>query len=264
MSRVPKRLANKVAETRNLAIGYTRVSTMEQADEGVSLQQQREAILLYGESRGFSFGWGGSTIGSDGYTVLIERGVSGGTPLIDRPEGAKLASLVRSGKVGHVVATKLDRLFRSAADSAEWVGELDKHGVSLHLLDLGGSAVDTSTTSGRLVVGVLSQVAEMVRGTIKDNTRAGMRHKKKHCEYCGGGTPYGFRVVTSPGGVLVLEQDQKEQAMIQRARVLRRSGLSLLRIGETLTKEGHKPRSGGPWGHETIRRLVYEEVNDGS
>lgn len=256
MSRIPKRRANRDGDSKVIAVGYCRVSTQEQASEGVSLSQQEEAIRGYATSKNFSLGgWGPS----DATGVLVERGVSGGTPLVERPEGRKLAALIRSGKVGHVVATKLDRLFRSAADSASWVAELDKHGVSLHLLDLGGEAVDTSTTSGRLVVNVLSSVAEMVRGTIKDNTRNSMRFKASRGEYCGGDPPYGFRVADPNADPILLVEVAAEQHAILLARELRRSGLSYRRIGETMFQGGVRPRSGGPWPVETIRRLTWQD-----
>lgn len=254
MARVPKHRPNSTPETKRLAVGYCRVSTAEQADEGVSLAQQREAILAYGAVKSLRFDWGGE--GNDG--IMVEAGVSGGMPLQKRPEGSKLSRMIQNEQIGHVVATKLDRLFRSAEDSTAWIAEMGRRGVSLHLLDLGGSSIDVSSTSGRLIVGVLAQVAEMGRGTIRDNTLAGMKHKKDHGEYCGGGVPYGYRLVKGSNGVLLVESDPTEQAMIAKARRLRAQGMSLLAIGRVLFADGHKPRNGGPWTHEAIRRMTYK------
>ena len=265
MSRIPKRRANNALDTKSLAVGYCRVSTEDQADEGVSLRQQENAIRVYGEGRGLSLGWGGSGDTENDPALLIERGVSGSVPLEDRPEGAKLAKLVRSGRVGHVIVTKLDRLSRSLADFAVWMAEFERLGVSVHFLDLGGhGVVDTSTTTGRMTVNILAAFAEMMRDTIRDNTRNGMRNKKEHGEYCGGRVPYGFRIVDPKADPIMLEEEPKEQAIIHRARRLRRAGLSLRKVGAALLREGHKPRNGGPWASESIRQLVYEgEVNDG-
>lgn len=254
MARIPKHRPNSSPETKRLAVGYTRVSTAEQADEGVSLAQQREAILAYGAVKSLSFDWGGE--GNDG--IMVEAGVSGGLPLHKRPEGSKLSRMIHSEQIGHVVATKLDRLFRSAEDSTSQIAEMGRRGVSLHLLDLGGSAIDVSSTSGRLIVGVLAQVAEMGRGTIRDNTLAGMKHKKDHGEYCGGGVPYGYRLTKGSGGVILVEPDEVEQAMIAEACRLRAGGMTLLAVGRALFDAGHRPRNGGPWTHEAIRRMTYK------
>ena len=263
MSKIPKRKANEAGDSKVIAVGYCRVSTQEQADGGVSLRQQENAIRLYGESRGLTFHWGGSGGAINEPALLIERGVSGSVPLEDRPEGAKLAKLVRSGKVGHVVVTKLDRLSRSLADFAVWMAEFERLGVSVHFLDLGGhGTVDTSTTSGRMTVNILAAFAEMMRDTIRDNTRNGMRNKRENAEYCGGHVPYGYRIVDPKADPIKIEVEPREQVIIQRARALRRAGLSLNRIGAALVAEGKRPRNGGPWHPESIRQLVYE-VNDG-
>jgi DNA invertase Pin-like site-specific DNA recombinase len=215
---------------------------------------------VYGESRGLTFGWVGSGGATNESAVLIERGVSGSVRLEDRPEGAKLARLVRAGKVGHVVVTKLDRLSRSMADFTSWIAEFDRLGVSVHFLDLGGEAVDTSTTSGRMMINILAAFAEMQRDTIRDNTRKGMRNKRENAEYCGGHAPYGYRIVDPKADPIKIEPDPDEQAIIQRARALRRAGLSLRRVGAALVAEGKRPRHGGPWASESVRQLVYEEV----
>jgi hypothetical protein len=84
--------------------GYSRVSTAEQADEGVSLAAQQQ-IAGY--------------VMMKGWTVaehFVERGVSGSLPLADRPEGQRLLATVGKGDV--VVVAKLDRAFRSAADAS--------------------------------------------------------------------------------------------------------------------------------------------------
>lgn len=263
MAKIPKRRANNAVDSKTLAVGYCRVSTEDQADEGVSLRQQENAIRLYGEQRGLTFGWVGSGDTENESALLIERGVSGSVPLEARPEGSKLARLVRAGKVGHVVVTKLDRLSRSLADFTAWIAEFDRLGVSVHFLDLGGEAVDTSTTSGRMMVNILAAFAEMQRDTIRDNTRNGMRNKRENAEYCGGHVPYGYRIVDPKADPIRIEVDPGEQAIIRRARVLRRAGMSLRGVGAALASEGMRPRNGGPWASESIRQLVYEEVNGG-
>jgi len=260
MPRIEKKRASKDGSSRAVAIGYCRVSTNEQVDEGVSLAQQEEAIRRYADSKFLTLTRAtlpeGLRRNYPESGVFIERGISGGMPLGERPEGRKLAALLRSGKVGHLIVNKLDRLFRSAADSATWIAELDRIGVSLHLLDLGGSAVDTSTTSGKMVVGMISNFAEMMRGTIKDNTRNAMKYKASRHEYCGGCVPYGWRIVDPKADPIRLERDPAEQAVIARAVELRAAGMSYRKIGDALFKEGKRGRS-GPWSVESIRRITW-------
>jgi putative DNA-invertase from lambdoid prophage Rac len=68
--------------------------------------------------------------------VFVERGVSGSKPLADRPQGAALLSVLKPGDV--VITAKLDRMFHSALDALDVLGQLKRRGIALHLIDLGG------------------------------------------------------------------------------------------------------------------------------
>ena len=103
--------------------GYSRVSTSEQADEGVSLAAQQQQIAGYAMMKGWSVD-----------EHFVERGVSGSIPLVDRPEGGRMLATI--GKNDVVVTAKLDRAFRSAADALTVLEELKAQGVGLHMIDL--------------------------------------------------------------------------------------------------------------------------------
>src|SRR4051794_24607648 len=92
------------------AFGYVRVSTGMQADSGLSLDEQQVKI----RARCLENAWALEH-------VHIDAGVSGSTPIGKRPEGAKLLAAVRPGDV--VVAAKMDRMFRSAADALRVIEE---------------------------------------------------------------------------------------------------------------------------------------------
>ena len=76
----------------------------------------------------------------------MDSGVSGGTALQQRPEGRKLLKVVQVGDV--VIVTKLDRMFRSALDALAVLDDLQKRGVELRIVDLGGPVTGLE---GRLV-----------------------------------------------------------------------------------------------------------------
>ncbi len=71
-------LTNKNSENRDKAIAYIRVSSQRQVDEGVSLDAQKRRILDYARFKGIPL---------DESDILIEKGVSGGIPLWERPVG---------------------------------------------------------------------------------------------------------------------------------------------------------------------------------
>ena len=93
-----------------VAIGYARVSTEEQAMGGVSLPAQAEKIRAYCALHGFT-----------PTQVISEEGVSGTIPLAKRPPRVELIRALRTAGVRHIVTFKLDRLFRDAMDCLAWV-----------------------------------------------------------------------------------------------------------------------------------------------
>ncbi len=125
--------------------GYTRVSTGRQAEEGESLGAQQRTIESYAMMHGMTIDH-----------VFVERGVSGSKKLTDRPEGAKLLSVLKAGDV--VLTPKLDRMFRSALDALDVLAQLQNVGISLHMIDLGGDV--TGNGISKLVFTILSAVAE--------------------------------------------------------------------------------------------------------
>ena len=85
---------------------YARVSTLQQANEGDSLEAQVKQVLGYASSRGLE-------LHKDG--VFVEKGVSGGQEFGSRPAGSKLLASLQSGDI--VIFPKLDRGFRNTRDA---------------------------------------------------------------------------------------------------------------------------------------------------
>jgi putative DNA-invertase from lambdoid prophage Rac len=91
----------------------------------------------------------------------------GSVGLADRPQGRRLLAAVKPGDV--IVVTKLDRMFRSAADALTVLEKLKAQGVALHMLDLGGDVLGNGV--GKLVFTVLAPVAENERERIRERIR---------------------------------------------------------------------------------------------
>lgn len=230
----------------NAAIAYCRVSTEEQANEGVSLDAQERAVRAYASMRGL-----------DLVAVVVDAGVSAGKPLATRDGGRRVLEAVRTRTVGTVLALKLDRLFRDCAECLSVVRDWDRAGVALHLLDLGGSALDTSSAMGRFFLTVMAGAGELERNQIRERTRMGMAEKRQRREYTGGEAPYGWTVAAN--GV-ALEPHEGEQEVIRFARELREAGLSLRAVGAELEERDYLPRTGKSWAAEQVKRLLLAEA----
>lgn len=113
-----------------------------------------------------------------GFTVdakrIVEETISGSTEAFKRPLFAKLVDRLEAGDV--LIVTKLDRLGRSALDVRATVEKLAGMGVRVHCLQLGGA--DLTSSAGKLIMGVLSSMAEFERDLIIERTQAGLARAK--------------------------------------------------------------------------------------
>lgn len=228
----------------NAAVIYVRVSTDEQARGGVSLDAQEERLRAYCALKGFEV-----------VKVIREEGVSAGKPLHKRPGGAELIRMIERKEVGHVVAYKLDRLFRNTADCAARVAEWDRKGIGLHFVDMGGQAVDTSSAMGRFFLNVMAGVAELERGLIAERTAAALNHKKNHLEPYSP-TPYGY---DRNGDRLEINPEEKD--VVYRILGMRTQGLSYHKIAKTLNDEGIRTKNGKRWYASTVRYIIKNQLH---
>lgn len=232
-------MARKAAPKR-YAVGYARVSTEQQVESRLSLEAQETQIRAHCAAQGLEL-----------LELIQDPGVSGGLPLQDREGGARLARLVEGRLVSVVVASRLDRLFRSSSDCLSNVEAWDRREVALHLLDLGGQALDTSSTMGRFFLTVMAAAAEMERSLVRDRTRAAIAAKVARGEYPGGKVPFGYRAID---GRLV--EDQAEQRVLGVVRGLRDEGHSLAMIAAELTRRGFVGRTGRAFARQQIHQLL--------
>ena len=189
------------------AVGYIRVSTQEQAQEGMSLAAQEARIKAYCEAKGWNL-----------LRVYRDEGVSGKS--LNRPGIQSLISDLEDDGVDVVVILKLDRLTRSVRDLGALIDDLFK-GRSLATVQEG---LDTSTASGEFVINMLGSVAQWERKAIGERTSTVLRYKQERGEWCGR-VPYGFKIVDK-----VLVEDPVQIANIQRMKKAHRRGQSVRKI----------------------------------
>jgi DNA invertase Pin-like site-specific DNA recombinase len=229
------------------AICYIRVSTEEQARGGVSLAAQEEKLLAYCQLSGLKPA-----------AVIREEGVSGGKPLAARPGGGELLALVGGKKVKHVVALKLDRLFRDAADALNQTRTWDKAGVALHLVDMGGQTLNTASAMGRFFLNIMAGFAELERNLIAERTETAMAHKKAHREAYAP-TPYGY---DREGAAL--KQNPGELKTVAQIRQWRADGWTLGAIARELTRRRIPTKKGGAWYPGTVKYLLENNLYAGA
>lgn len=229
----------------NKAILYIRVSTDEQASEGISIEAQQAKLLAYCQQRGLQV-----------VETIIDAGVSGGKYLSQRPGGQKLIALLKSRKASHIVAGKLDRLFRNAADGLWTIENWDNDGISTHLIDINGMGLDTSSPMGRMMLTMMAGFAQLERSMIRDRTKVALNHKKstgkKYCQ-----SVFGWDFDDAGNAVA----NSAEQAIIAVIFTLRKAGKSLRAIATHLTEIGATTKRGGSWGTSTLKGILENSLN---
>lgn len=225
------------------AIAYLRVSTMEQVTGGFSLESQKSIITNYCTFSELEL-----------VHVITEEGISGSKALSKRPGGQELIKILNQKKVAHVVAWKLDRLFRDAADALQQTKDWDKAKIILHLVDMGGQTMNTSSALGRFFLSMLAGFAEFERNQVSERTKAVMQLKKRKLEVYSP-TPYGYSKVQN-----ILVADTKEQEIIKNITRLRKKGKSYKYIAEQLAKHGAPTKQGGKWHAGTVRYLIKNNL----
>jgi len=223
----------------NKALAYIRVSTGKQ---DLSLEVQRERIQPYCRMMGLNL-----------VEVITERAVSAKIKLAKRPEGSKIAQMVKDGSF-HIVALKLDRLFRNAADALTHVEQWDEAGISLHLVDMGGQSINTGSSMGKMVITMLAGFAEMERNLISERTTAALQFKRTSGQVYNH-VPYGFEGVE---GTLV--PDAGEQSVIKRMASSRASGMSYAGVANELNAGSFPTKQGGIWRSQTVKNILLAAV----
>ena len=225
------------------AIAYIRCSTQEQADSGLGLDAQRERIRAYCTLRGLEL-----------VKMTTDAGVSGGKPLAARGGGKELLDAIKRRRASAVVMLKLDRGFRNAGDCLTTIEDWDKADIALHVVDLGGNAIDTTSAAGRFMLVVLAGAAEMERNLTRERTRSAMAIKRANGQRIGT-IPYGSDL--SEDGTTLVPNDA-EQAVIRDIQTMRSQGATLGKIAQALTERGVPTKTGKSprWTHQAVARIL--------
>ncbi len=221
------------------AIGYIRVSTDAQAQDGVSLDAQEAKARAWAELNG-----------ADSVTVFCDAGISG-KRADNRPGLQAALNAVQSGDA--LIVYSLSRLARSTKDTITIAEALDKRGADLVSLS---EKIDTTTAAGKMVFRMLAVLSEFERDQVSERTRLALGHKRACGEKTGGDVPYGY---TLEGDRLVAHLgEQKAIAVIRR---LHRAGHSLRQIAAQLEASGYQTKTGRiHWHPQSVKQILEREA----
>lgn len=219
------------------AIGYVRVSTEEQANDGVSLDAQRERIAAWCSVNGHEL-----------VACHVDGGLSGART--DNRPGLKAALDEICRDKGVLVVYSLSRLARSTKETLAISESLDRAGADLTSLT---ERIDTTSAAGKMVFRMLAVLAEFERDLVFERTAAALRFKIKNGQRAGE-VPFGYHLASDGKR---LHANEAEQCVITEMRELRSTGQSYRRIAAELNARGRATKkSRGAWSHSSVRSIL--------
>ena len=208
------------------ALLYARVSTLSQANEGISLGAQERTLRQAADLAGYK-----------SVELIREEGKSGKS-IKGRPVLRDALARLSSGDANALFVTRIDRLARSTQDFLTIVDHAHKYNWRLVLLDLN---LDTSSYQGKFVVTVMSALAEMERGIIAE------RQKDVHQERREQGLIWGKDI----GPRKRVSKEVEERVFFERSR-----GASLRQIASIFNKENIPTVLGKTWTASTVKHVL--------
>lgn len=238
LSMTRKETITMTTATTPRLLGYVRVSTDEQALEGVSLDAQRHRLGLYAELQGAQL-----------VDVLGDEGISG-KRADNRPALQEALRRLKAGEADGLVVLKLDRLSRSTRDVLELVDLSGRQGWALHSIS---EKLDTGSAAGRFVLTILAGLAQMEREQISERTTFALAHMRANGLKTGGDLPFGFRLAEDGRS---LEQHPEEQEVVACVRELVAEGQSMRKVAEELNRRGILTKKGKAWTHVQVGSVL--------
>jgi site-specific DNA recombinase len=220
---------------------YARVSTEDQAQNGVSLDAQVNRCLEYVSSQDYEL-----------VDTVIDAGISGKST--DRPGLQRILSLVSKKKIEHVVTLKLDRSSRRTIDALNLVETLTKKNVKLHLVAENGS-VNSDNADDEFMLTLKAGFAQLERKKIAERTKFAMDRKRQLGERISLNAPYGHMFID---GKVVDNLD--EQRVIRKIYDFHSEGHSLRSISKKLASRKIFNRNNEPFAVTSIHRIIKKSA----
>lgn len=227
---------------------YLRVSTDEQAQEGTSIETQREFLRAWAKLQGLAV-----------YREYSDPGYSGSSE--DRPG---FQQMLRDAEAGHIqvaAVSKLDRFMRDARLMLNAIEALEQQGVAFVAVKEGVDTSDKGT--GRLVLTILAAIAEWERDRILERTTEGRLATARKGGLLGGFVSYGYNYIPKADGCLAhYEINERPAAVVMDMyRWLVEEKMSCRSISVRLKERGIPSPKGKPvWAPSVVNHILRQEV----
>ncbi len=229
---------------------YSRVSTIEQAEEGYSIDEQQRLLTEWCNKMEYEV-----------YKCYADRGISG-KDIKNRPAIKELLSDAEEKKFDMVLSWKINRISRKLEDVLKIVNILENNNISFKSYS---EPFETNTPAGKMQFQMMALIGEFERGTLAQNVKMGMCAKARAGEWCGGKV-LGYDLVQmekQPGAKrskTKLVINEKEAEAVRFIFNEYGNGKGYKAITNQLNKLGYKTKRGNNFSVGSIREIITNPV----
>ncbi|MHA3067258.1 recombinase family protein [Lacticaseibacillus saniviri] len=225
---------------KRIAVGYCRVSTREQSEQGYSIAAQQEAIKQYCDKNGLEL-----------TNMYIDAGISGKS-ISKRPQMRRLLKDCDEGNFDVLVVWKNSRVARNLKNLLEIIDVLDKSNVELQSIS---EPLALGTPSGKMMLQVMGSFSEFERNTIAENVVLGMNDRAR-TGYPNVGQVLGYEPVIDEDGKRNLAVVEDEASIIRFMFNAYAQGLGYRAIANRANKMGYVTKRGNPFSTVAVKTIL--------
>lgn len=225
----------------NVAI-YLRVSSLEQADKGWSIEGQRNEIREFCDREG-----------SRVVRIYKDLGYSGAD--IERPSLQKMLEHSCQGQFEKLIIWKYDRLSRNNMDFPALIHFLNKNNVEV--VSVKEPTPNDNSPYNEFIIGILGLIASLERRVFLMRSRMGMTVRLKNGFYKGSPSPYGYDYNPATGHLEINETESKAvREIFQKYSEMR----TLNRVKNYCQEMGYPTKRGAKWRINTVKQILENRV----
>lgn len=246
---------NESTNSRPKVIGYTRVSTQKQVQEGEGLEIQRDRIIEFCDRNGYDLIWDHDC---DDYKIFSDEGISGSKESVDRPAIMEMIAYCKTHSIDYVIADKVDRLSRNVYQLMDMEDQLKKCDVEVmyakdDILNGNGPRIKFLRT-------IMAAVAELERSMIIERLSDGMKKKANNGNKPVGRQPFGYEYNYSDNNKTTIV-NMAQAKVVKEIFTMRHNGTTLDQIANILNSPEHRNENINAYtGNNTNRVWTNQSV----
>ena len=236
---------------KKIIVIYTRVSTLEQAEEGYSIDEQERLLMDYCRRNNYEV-----------YKCYSDRGISG-KDIKHRPALKELLKDAEDKKFDMVISWKINRISRKLADVLKIIDTFEKNNITFKSYS---EPFETDTPAGKMQFQMMALIGEFERGTIAQNVKMGMCARARQGLWCGNRV-LGYDLVPMEDSEKKKRKETKLQINPEEARIIKlifsmyaKEGKGYKAITTKLNYLGYKTKKGNDFSVGSIKDILTNPV----